>query len=480
MMPRPSPENLDNNGFAQTYGGARNQAAFQMNQGFAQGGDSEFRQRFAQGQMNQGMGMPMQMSMAQMQMEQQPMLQNQAMGGYRHDLARNSPSMQAMAASTYGMLPDMSPNVARMQIGSNLYGSLSATQTPTSPAAFHDMDVRGLQAAASAGAGGQAEREEELLLNLLIARRQRNRVPDSKSSGRNPTLAEELMRMRQQTRMMPSQQQQQQQGRSLPPMPGMPPLFQSEAGFPSVSGLSAAGGVLPPDFRKASDVMNLSVLQSQEAHERIDRSPTRMMQMDARSQDMLEYSGRGVKRGHPAFDAMSKFHVSMGMSDMEMSPGKKKRKHKKKPVDMPRRPLSAYNLFFSEERERILKEIDGKEGDDKDDDEGEEDSKKDGDESESGVSPKPKALMRPLIPAQKKRRPHRKTHGKISFQELARLVGERWKNLSDERRQYYQDLAKDDMKRQKAAMEEYYAKQNVSKPKSVEKTEESKSLTGET
>lgn len=71
-------------------------------------------------------------------------------------------------------------------------------------------------------------------------------------------------------------------------------------------------------------------------------------------------------------------------------------------------------------------------------------------------------MLRPLIPAEKKRRPHRKTHGKISFQELARMVGERWKSLPDNERKYYQDLAQEDMKRQKVAMEEYYAKQNTS------------------
>lgn len=71
--------------------------------------------------------------------------------------------------------------------------------------------------------------------------------------------------------------------------------------------------------------------------------------------------------------------------------------------------------------------------------------------------------MRPLIPNQKKRRPHRKTHGKISFQQLARMVGERWKALPEDRRKYYQELAQEDMKRQKKAMEEYYAKQQAMK-----------------
>lgn len=71
--------------------------------------------------------------------------------------------------------------------------------------------------------------------------------------------------------------------------------------------------------------------------------------------------------------------------------------------DKPRRPLTSYNIFFKEQRRMILSEM-------------------------------------PTRPEGKPRR----SHGKIGFAELARLIASRWKAVDKDTRKYFDDLAAKD------------------------------------
>lgn len=88
------------------------------------------------------------------------------------------------------------------------------------------------------------------------------------------------------------------------------------------------------------------------------------------------------------------------------APKKRTRKKWKKPVGKPNRPLSAYNLYFRKERALML-----------------------GDAIEKTDQ------------EQGKKRVHRKTHGKIGFAEMARIIGAKWKKLPDEEKEEFVKVA---------------------------------------
>lgn len=119
--------------------------------------------------------------------------------------------------------------------------------------------------------------------------------------------------------------------------------------------------------------------------------------------------------------------------------GKKSRP--KKPKNKPKRPLSAYNIFFRDERANILAGIPDKDEDDEDDNEDEHDDGLDGPKKKTG---------------KKRKRP---PHGKIGFESLAKIVGQRWKELKPDELAKYKKLADVDMVRYRAEMESYVAKQ---------------------
>jgi len=80
-------------------------------------------------------------------------------------------------------------------------------------------------------------------------------------------------------------------------------------------------------------------------------------------------------------------------------------RRKKKPKGMPKRPLSSYNWFFRHERKRTSEE-----------------KEKNGGES------------------------------KLSFEDMGKLVGKRWKSLSDEERKCYEEMAEQDTIRYRCAI----------------------------
>lgn len=115
-----------------------------------------------------------------------------------------------------------------------------------------------------------------------------------------------------------------------------------------------------------------------------------------------------------------------------------KRPTKKKPKDKPKRPLSAYNFFFKEEREKILKVVLA------------EDPSKLQSDPEADDFLDEKAILR-----------LKKEGGKVSFEEMGKIIGQRWKNIDPDRLSTYSEMASEDTERYKTEMQAYNGRQEA-------------------
>uniref|UniRef100_A0A7S3L464 HMG box domain-containing protein n=1 Tax=Amphora coffeiformis TaxID=265554 RepID=A0A7S3L464_9STRA len=125
---------------------------------------------------------------------------------------------------------------------------------------------------------------------------------------------------------------------------------------------------------------------------------------------------------------------------------KKPQKRCRKDKDKPKRPLSAYNLFFKDEREKMIQEL--QEGDrvSKDSDKG------DGEEEEKVGSKRRKAEPSDSKPSKKQK--------SVGFETMAKIIGAKWKNIDDESLQQYKKRAATEMERYREAMALYRKKRD--------------------
>lgn len=117
------------------------------------------------------------------------------------------------------------------------------------------------------------------------------------------------------------------------------------------------------------------------------------------------------------------------------------KKHvRKKPKDKPKRPLSAYNYFFKTERQRILKYL---------------------------LRDPSDAVPDIVVDSEEEQRLW--TGGKkISFEEMGKLIGRRWKNIQGEQLQTYTELATGDAERYQKELKVWNEKKEEEKKKAAE------------
>mmetsp|Transcript_27620 Transcript_27620/g.64814 ORF Transcript_27620/g.64814 Transcript_27620/m.64814 type:complete len:653 (+) Transcript_27620:281-2239(+) len=131
---------------------------------------------------------------------------------------------------------------------------------------------------------------------------------------------------------------------------------------------------------------------------------------------------------------------------------------RKKPKDKPKRPLSAYNIFFREERGRILESRAAARGGSRG--EGDQDdaaslADSDGSGQSGGSNNNDINNINKLA-----------VHRKIGFESLAKLIGRRWQQLDADSMAVYKSKASVDMERYQREMDVWNAKHGITRKRS--------------
>ncbi|KAL9184009.1 hypothetical protein ACHAXT_002095 [Thalassiosira profunda] len=325
-------------------------------------------------------------------------------------------------------------------------------------------------------------------------------------------------------------------GRMNQSMPGMTPLggerellsdqMMTNPEFREGYLRMTAGGMLPP--LTASDDRRDAALGKRKHRSNDDelfssKSPTPKKSFLQRSQVMEGEMRRRTEAARRGFEAEAGRVPSLpppaapsgGSPPASSKKAAKKRSKKKAPPDpdaaaalaaalpdKPKRPFSAYNLFFQLEREFIIQEVrEGRkpmeesviadalervaEGRTEEKDEAAKEQAVEAKEAEDSKGEDPAApqsdpddphFRDPTIPARyrhlqldkhwhsvghKRKRKHRKTEGSVGFVELTKMVSSRWKcveSTDPHVRRYCQKLADVELRVYKRAMEEYKRK----------------------